>query len=114
LAGSAAYAVGEAFRWPVGPARQPKEARAIYGTLAVARTRHFTSADRVRTILNAPRGDRQRMPKAVDKGQRKSLAFGNSRRGGEWMGEGHDKIGPRDYLLPLVDACLRRMLYFHS
>lgn len=74
----------------------------------------LTSADRVRTILNAPRGDRKRMPKAVDKGQRKSLAFGNSRRGGEWMGEGHDKIGPRDYLLPLVDACLRRMLYFHS
>jgi len=36
LAGSAAYAVGEALRWPVGLARQPKEARAFYGTLALA------------------------------------------------------------------------------
>ena len=30
LAGSAAYAVGEALRWPVGLARQPKAARAFY------------------------------------------------------------------------------------
>ena len=36
LAGSAAYAVGEALRWPVGPARQPKAAHAFYATLAVA------------------------------------------------------------------------------
>ena len=36
LAGSAAYAVGEALRWPVGLARNPKEARAFYLTLAVA------------------------------------------------------------------------------
>ena len=36
LAGSAAYAVGEALRWPVGLARQTKAARAFYGTLAVA------------------------------------------------------------------------------
>jgi Mn2+/Fe2+ NRAMP family transporter len=36
LAGSAAYAVGEALRWPVGLARQPKEARAFYATLVVA------------------------------------------------------------------------------
>ena len=36
LAGSAAYAVGEALRWPVGLARQPKAARAFYATLAVA------------------------------------------------------------------------------
>ena len=36
LAGSAAYAVGEAMRWPVGLARQPKEARAFYITLIVA------------------------------------------------------------------------------
>ena len=36
LAGSAAYAIGEALRWPVGLARQPKEARAFYMTLAVA------------------------------------------------------------------------------
>lgn len=36
LAGSAAYAIGEALRWPVGLARQPKEARAFYVTLVVA------------------------------------------------------------------------------
>ncbi|TPK89423.1 divalent metal cation transporter [Mesorhizobium sp. B2-4-17] len=36
LAGSAAYAVGEAFRWPVGLERRPKEAVAFYATLASA------------------------------------------------------------------------------
>jgi NRAMP (natural resistance-associated macrophage protein)-like metal ion transporter len=36
LAGSAAYAIGEALRWPVGLGRRPKEARAFYTTLAVA------------------------------------------------------------------------------
>ena len=36
LAGSAAYAVGEALRWPVGLARRPKAARAFYLTLAAA------------------------------------------------------------------------------
>jgi len=36
LAGSAAYAIGEALRWPVGLARRPKEARAFYATLTVA------------------------------------------------------------------------------
>ena len=36
LAGSAAYAVGEARRWPTGLARQPLEAKAFYATLAVA------------------------------------------------------------------------------
>jgi Mn2+/Fe2+ NRAMP family transporter len=36
LAGSAAYAIGEAMRWPVGLARRPKEARAFYATLAAA------------------------------------------------------------------------------
>jgi NRAMP (natural resistance-associated macrophage protein)-like metal ion transporter len=36
LAGSAAYAVGEAFRWPTGLARAPKEAKAFYGTIAAA------------------------------------------------------------------------------
>lgn len=36
LAGSAAYAIGEALRWPVGLARRPNEARAFYATLAVA------------------------------------------------------------------------------
>jgi NRAMP (natural resistance-associated macrophage protein)-like metal ion transporter len=36
LAGSAAYAVGEALDWPVGLARLPREAKAFYGTLATA------------------------------------------------------------------------------
>ncbi len=36
LAGSAAYAVGEAFGWHVGLARKLKRARAFYGVLAVA------------------------------------------------------------------------------
>jgi NRAMP (natural resistance-associated macrophage protein)-like metal ion transporter len=36
LAGSAAYAVGEALQWPTGLARLPMEARAFYGTIASA------------------------------------------------------------------------------
>jgi NRAMP (natural resistance-associated macrophage protein)-like metal ion transporter len=36
LAGSAAYALGEARKWPVGLARQPLEARAFYATIVVA------------------------------------------------------------------------------
>jgi Mn2+/Fe2+ NRAMP family transporter len=36
LAGSAAYAIGEACRWPVGLARKPGKATAFYGTVAVA------------------------------------------------------------------------------
>jgi Mn2+/Fe2+ NRAMP family transporter len=36
LAGSAAYAIGEALRWPVGLARKPAEARAFYATLIAA------------------------------------------------------------------------------
>jgi NRAMP (natural resistance-associated macrophage protein)-like metal ion transporter len=36
LAGSAAYALGEAKRWPVGLSRQPKQAKAFYATIAVA------------------------------------------------------------------------------
>lgn len=36
LAGSAAYALGEARRWPVGLARKPLEAKAFYGTIAAA------------------------------------------------------------------------------
>jgi Mn2+/Fe2+ NRAMP family transporter len=36
LAGSAAYAVGEALDWPVGLARLPREAKAFYGTIAVS------------------------------------------------------------------------------
>ena len=36
LAGSAAYALGEARKWPVGLARQPMEAKAFYATIALA------------------------------------------------------------------------------
>lgn len=36
LAGSAAYALGEARKWPVGLARQPMKARAFYATIALA------------------------------------------------------------------------------
>jgi NRAMP (natural resistance-associated macrophage protein)-like metal ion transporter len=36
LAGSAAYAVGEARRWPVGLAREPLHAKAFYGAIVVA------------------------------------------------------------------------------
>ena len=36
LAGSAAYAIGEAFKWPIGLDRKPKEARAFYGAIVVA------------------------------------------------------------------------------
>jgi NRAMP (natural resistance-associated macrophage protein)-like metal ion transporter len=36
LAGSAAYAIGEALRWEVGLARKPMEAKAFYGTLVLA------------------------------------------------------------------------------
>ncbi len=36
LAGSAAYALGEARHWPVGLARKPSEALCFYGTLAAA------------------------------------------------------------------------------
>jgi NRAMP (natural resistance-associated macrophage protein)-like metal ion transporter len=36
LAGSAAYAIGEARRWPVGLARKPMQAKAFYATLALA------------------------------------------------------------------------------
>ena len=36
LGGSAAYAVGETFKWPVGLDRKPREARAFYATIAAA------------------------------------------------------------------------------
>jgi len=36
LAGSAAYALGETLKWPVGLARLPMEAKAFYGTIAAA------------------------------------------------------------------------------
>jgi Mn2+/Fe2+ NRAMP family transporter len=36
LAGSAAYALGEARKWPVGLARRPLQAKAFYATIALA------------------------------------------------------------------------------
>jgi NRAMP (natural resistance-associated macrophage protein)-like metal ion transporter len=36
LAGSAAYALGEARRWPVGLSRQPSQAKAFYSAIALA------------------------------------------------------------------------------
>jgi NRAMP (natural resistance-associated macrophage protein)-like metal ion transporter len=36
LAGSAAYALGEALQWPTGLSRPPRDAKAFYGTIAVA------------------------------------------------------------------------------
>jgi Mn2+/Fe2+ NRAMP family transporter len=36
LAGSAAYAIGEARKWPVGLGRKPEKAKAFYATLTIA------------------------------------------------------------------------------
>src|SRR6202011_5431060 len=36
LAGSAAYALGEARKWPIGLARRPKQAKAFYAAIVVA------------------------------------------------------------------------------
>jgi Mn2+/Fe2+ NRAMP family transporter len=36
MAGSAAYAMGEAFQWPVGLAMKAKRAKAFYGTITAA------------------------------------------------------------------------------
>jgi NRAMP (natural resistance-associated macrophage protein)-like metal ion transporter len=36
LAGSAAYALGEARKWPIGLARKPKDAKAFYAAVAIA------------------------------------------------------------------------------
>jgi Mn2+/Fe2+ NRAMP family transporter len=36
LAGSAAYALGEARKWPIGLERRPKDAIAFYATIATA------------------------------------------------------------------------------
>jgi len=55
LAGSAAYGVGEAFRWPTGLARAPKEARAFYGTIAAATAAgvlmNFTPIDPIKALF---------------------------------------------------------------
>jgi NRAMP (natural resistance-associated macrophage protein)-like metal ion transporter len=55
LAGSAAYAIGEARKWPVGLARQPKEALAFYATLAIATligmALNFTPVNPIRALF---------------------------------------------------------------
>ena len=55
LAGSAAYAVGEARGWPIGLARRPLKARAFYGTIAAATLvgalLNFTALDPVKALF---------------------------------------------------------------
>lgn len=55
LAGSAAYAVGEALRWPVGLGRRPHEAKAFYGVVALATAigvgLNFTDLDPIRALF---------------------------------------------------------------
>ena len=54
LAGSAAYALGEALKWPVGLARRPLRAKAFYGTIAIATVigvvMNFTPIDPVKAL----------------------------------------------------------------
>jgi NRAMP (natural resistance-associated macrophage protein)-like metal ion transporter len=55
LAGSAAYAVGEIFKWPVGLARLPHRAKAFYGTIAAATAigvvLNFTPIDPIKALF---------------------------------------------------------------
>jgi NRAMP (natural resistance-associated macrophage protein)-like metal ion transporter len=55
LAGSAAYAVGEALGWPTGLGRRPREAKAFYGVVAVATLVgigiNFTSIDPIKALF---------------------------------------------------------------
>jgi NRAMP (natural resistance-associated macrophage protein)-like metal ion transporter len=55
LAGSAAYAVGEALHWRVGLAQRPGRARAFYGTIAVATcvgaVLNFTALDPIKALF---------------------------------------------------------------
>jgi len=54
LAGSAAFAVGELFRWPVGLAKRPHRAKAFYGVIAAATLigvgLNFTPIDPVKAL----------------------------------------------------------------
>ena len=54
LAGSAAFAVGELFRWPVGLAKRPHRAKAFYGVIAAATligvVLNFTPIDPVKAL----------------------------------------------------------------
>jgi Mn2+/Fe2+ NRAMP family transporter len=55
LAGSAAYAVGEALHWRVGLAQRPGRARAFYGTIAAATVvgaaLNFTGLDPIKALF---------------------------------------------------------------
>jgi len=55
LAGSAAYALGEARRWPVGLARKPRQAKAFYGAIAAATligaVMNFTPIDPIKALF---------------------------------------------------------------
>jgi Mn2+/Fe2+ NRAMP family transporter len=55
LAGSAAYAVGEVFDWPVGLARQPLRAKAFYGAIAfvtaIGVLLNFSSLDPMKALF---------------------------------------------------------------
>jgi NRAMP (natural resistance-associated macrophage protein)-like metal ion transporter len=55
LSGSAAYAVGEALRWPVGLERKAKEAKAFYAVLATATlvglALNFTKVDPIKALV---------------------------------------------------------------
>jgi NRAMP (natural resistance-associated macrophage protein)-like metal ion transporter len=55
LGGSAAYAVGEALRWPVGLERKAKEAKAFYAVLALAMllglALNFTKVDPIKALV---------------------------------------------------------------
>ena len=55
LAGSAAYAVGEALRWRVGLSQKPHRAKAFYGAIVVATlvgaALNFTPLDPIRALF---------------------------------------------------------------
>ena len=55
LGGSAAYAVGEALKWPVGLERKAKEAKAFYAVLAMATliglSLNFTKLDPIKALV---------------------------------------------------------------
>jgi NRAMP (natural resistance-associated macrophage protein)-like metal ion transporter len=55
LAGSAAYALGEAMRWNVGLSQEPRSAKAFYGAIAVATlvgaTLNFTPLDPIKALF---------------------------------------------------------------
>ncbi|MCB8821772.1 NRAMP family divalent metal transporter [Microvirga rosea] len=55
LAGSAAYAIGEARRWPIGFSRRWQEAKAFYGTVALATlvgmALNFTAINPIRALF---------------------------------------------------------------